>query len=759
MTEGTFASLLAGLSIEEKASLLDGSDFWRTTPVARLDVPAAMLSDGPHGLRKQPSGGDLAGLLGSVPATCFPPAAGLASSWDPELVGRVGAALALEARAEQVAVLLGPGVNMKRSPLCGRNFEYFAEDPLLAGTLASAFVRAVQEGGVGTALKHYAANNQETDRMTISAEVDERTLREIYLPAFEQVVVTAKPWTVMCSYNRVNGVYASEDPWLLTDVLRTEWGFDGLVMSDWGAVNDRAAGVAAGLDLEMPSSSGAGTRRILDALSEGTLAHEQVDRAAANVLTLLDRARPLLDGAPDAGSSPDFEAQHAVAREAALASAVLLKNDGGLLPLDADGSGAVAVIGELARSPRYQGAGSSQVNPTRVDVALDSLRAALAGRREVRFAPGYVVGADQPDPQLVSEAVEAAAGADVVVLFLGLPPQDESEGWDRTHIDLPSVQTGLLAEVVAANPRVVVVLSNGSAVAVDPWQARVPALVEGWLLGQAGGSATADLLLGAANFSGRLAETIPVRLADNPAVGAFPGEHGRVRYGEGLLIGYRWYDAHQVPVGYPFGHGLSYTSFDYDDLVVDVLDGGPEPRVRVSASVTNTGDRAGTETVQLYVHHGDAPVFRPEQELRAFARIALEPGVTERVELHLTGRAFAYWHDLLHRWHVAPGSYEVRVGSSSRDCRLRGSVSLDGEPLPARLTADADAGTWLSDPDAGPWLEEVLTGQDLGELLLDPDEGRMLRAIPMARLARMPGTGLDEDVLAEAVARFGAEGR
>ena len=498
-------ALLAALTLDEKAELLDGADFWRTQSVDRLGVPGVMVTDGPHGLRKQAGESDHVGLNDSVPATCFPPAAGLASTWNPELLTRIGEALGRECRAEQVAVLLGPGVNMKRSPLCGRNFEYFSEDPLLAGELGAALVNGIQSQGVGASLKHFAANNQETDRMTVSADVDERTLREIYFPAFERVVRQAQPWTVMCSYNKINGTYASEDPWLLTRVLRDEWGFEGLVVSDWGAVNRRDAAVAAGLDLEMPSSGGSGTRVILEAVKAGTLSEAEVDLAVTRVLTLLDRALPALAE----GQTFDADAHHALAREAAAASAVLLKNEGAILPLDPATGGTVAVIGEFARRPRFQGAGSSQVNPTRVDNALDALRAGTS--REVTFAPGFVIESETADPALVEEAVRTAAGADVVVLFLGLPPSYESEGYDRDHMDLPAHQVALLHAVADANPRVVVVLSNGSAVTVAPWQDRAQAVLEGWLLGQAGGAATADLLLGAAEPAGRLAETVPVR--------------------------------------------------------------------------------------------------------------------------------------------------------------------------------------------------------------------------------------------------------
>lgn len=739
-------ALLRELTLEEKASLLDGSDFWHTQPVERLGVPAVMVTDGPHGLRKQAGEGDPLGLDASVPATCFPPAAGIASSWDVDLIGRVGQALGDECRAEQVAVLLGPGVNMKRSPLCGRNFEYFSEDPYLAGELAASLVAGVQSRGVGTSLKHFAANNQETDRMTVSAEVDERTLREIYLPAFERVVRRAQPWTVMCSYNRINGVYASENRWLLTDVLRGDWGFDGLVMSDWGAVNERDRGVRAGLDLEMPSSSGAGQQVILDAVEDGRLSEADVDLAVSRVLTLVDRAQPAL--AP--GQTFDVEAHHALAREAATASAVLLKNDG-VLPLDPASGGPIAVIGEFARTPRFQGAGSSQVNPTRVDDALSALRGAVAGRREVSFAPGFAIESESADPALVAEAVRVASSAEAVVLFLGLPPSQESEGYDRTHMSLPAHQIDLVHTLADANPNLVVVLSNGSVVAVEPWQARAGAVLEGWLLGQAGGAATADLLLGLASPSGRLAETVPVRLEDNPTVGAFPGEQGTVRYGEGLLIGYRWYDAHALEVAYPFGHGLSYTTFDYTDLDVTVRTDGADPVVDVALTVTNTGDRAGKETVQVYVSDPAATVYRPEQELKAFAKVALEAGESTRVHLALDQRAFAFWHTAVGRWVVEGGAFGIRVGASSRDVRLDTTVELAGENLVAPLTIESTADAWLAHPVGERWLRDALDGSEFDTMLFDEHNGQMMRAIPLQRLSRFPGFPLTEAQVVEKV--------
>ncbi|WP_067498421.1 glycoside hydrolase family 3 C-terminal domain-containing protein [Actinoplanes sp. TFC3] len=734
-------ALLGSLTLEEKAALLDGADFWRTQAIERLGIPSVMVTDGPHGLRKQAGEADHAGLHESVPATCFPPAAGLASTWNPQLLERIGAALGRECRAEEVAVLLGPGINMKRWPLCGRNFEYFSEDPYLAGELGAALVRGIQGEGVGTSLKHFAANNQETDRMTVSADIDERTLREIYLPAFERVVTGAQPWTVMCSYNRINGTYASEDRWLLTEVLRDEWGFQGLVVSDWGAVNRRDAAVAAGLDLEMPSSGGSGTQIVLDAVRGGTLAEKDVDLAVTRVLELLNRALPAL--AP--GQSFDADAHHALAREAAAASAVLLKNEGDILPLAAGGS--VAVIGEFARTPRFQGAGSSQVNPTKVDTALDGLREAMT----VTFAPGFDIESTQGDAALVKEAVAAARQADVAVLFLGLPPSYESEGYDRDHMDLPQHQVDLLHAVADVNANVVVVLSNGSVVTVAPWQQRAKAILEGWLLGQAGGAATADLLLGRTNPAGKLAETIPVRYEDNPAIGNFPGEHGHVRYGEGLLIGYRWYDAHRLDVAYPFGHGLSYTSFSYADLEV----AAGEQSATVSLTVTNTGSRSGTEVVQVYVSDPHAIVFRPEQELRGFATVSLEPGGSTRVSIELNRRAFAFWHPALRRWSVEGGEFAIRAGASSRDIRLQETITLAGDDLVVPLTADSTAEAWLAHPAAGAWLKDQLKGP-FHDMLFDPRNGQMMRAIPLVRLSRFPGFPVGESQVADAVARYAA---
>jgi beta-glucosidase len=694
------AAVLAGLTLEQKASLTSGSDFWHLQGLPEAGIDRIMVTDGPHGLRKQPEDGNQIGIGGSLPATCFPPAVALAAGWDPDLVRRVGEALGRETRAAGVSVLLGPGVNIKRSPLCGRNFEYFSEDPFLAGRLAAAHVRGVQSQGVGTSLKHFAANNQETDRFRVSAEVDERTLREIYLPAFEHVVKEARPLTVMCSYNRINGTYASEHRWLLTEVLREEWGFTGAVVSDWGAVSDRVRALAAGLDVEMPPT---GTDdRVVAAVRDGRLTEEQVDAAARRVLELVAATA---DARADAGSF-DPEAHHALAREAATAGVVLLKNEGGLLPLDPAGGGRIAVLGEFARTPRYQGGGSSRVVPTRLDTALDAIRA-VAGERRVTFAAGFAADGGA-DPELLAEAVAAAREAEVAVLFLGLPDGAESEGSDRADMELPLAQQELLAAVHAVNPATVVVLSNGAAVSVAGWQDRARALLEGWLLGQAGGSATADLLFGLANPSGCLAETLPLRLADTPAFTHFPGAEQRVSYGEGIYVGYRHYDTRGLPVAYPFGHGLSYTDFELGALTVRPVPSEGPNVFDATVPVTNTGARAGARVVQVYVHAGPGPLDRPEQELKGFAKVALEPGETREVTVRLDERSFAAWSVARHGWWIPAGEAEVRAGFSSRDIRARATVTLPGDGRPVTLDATSTLAEWLAEPHGAALLRPLL---------------------------------------------------
>lgn len=725
--------LLQNLSLEQKAAMLDGKDFWHTQDLPEDGIPAIMVTDGPHGLRKQAGEADHLGLNASVPATCFPPAAGLASSWNPNLVQQVGQALGVECQAQDVAVLLGPGVNMKRSPLCGRNFEYYSEDPLLAGTLASAFVKGVQSQGVGTSLKHFAANNQEFERMSIDAQVDERTLREIYLPAFEQVVTEAKPWTVMCSYNRLNGSFTSESKYLLTKVLREEWGFTGLVVSDWGAVNERDAALAAGLDLEMPSSGGLGTDKILQALREGKISEQQIDQSVTRVLELVNRAVT----EQRTGVEFEIDKHHDLACQAATESVVLLRNEGNLLPLSP--SQTVAVIGEFARAPRYQGAGSSHVNPTRLTTAWEELQETDL---ILEFAPGYRTDSDQTDPQLLKEAVAVAQRSEVALLFVGLPDVYESEGYDRDHLSLPPAHLELISAISSVNPRTVVILSAGSAVEVSSWHDQVPALLYGWLLGQAGGQAVAQILTGQAEPGGRLAETLPLRLQHNPSYGNFPGEKGVVRYGEGILIGYRWYDTRQLEVAYPFGFGLSYTNFSYSGLRVQVLDGN---RVKVFVTVTNTGTRRGSTVVQIYVSATPGKVERAAQELRAFRKLTLDAKQQREVSFDLTPRAFSYWDVGRPGWVVPAGDYEIRVGISSRDIIARTSVTLPGDGYSEPLTAESTFEQWLRNPLTANWTQALVMDSPARALLFDSANGELMRAIPLPRLARMLGLPVNDD--------------
>ncbi len=658
------ANLVQQMTLEEKTSFLSGRSFWYLQPLDRLDIPSVMVTDGPHGLRKQAKAADHVGLNVSVPATCFPTASALASSWDVGLLEEVGEALGRESAAENVIVLLGPGINLKRHPLCGRNFEYFSEDPLLTGELAAAFISGVQSQGVGTSLKHYAVNNQEHGRMYMDAIVDERTLRELYLRGFEIAVTRSQPWTVMCAYNRVNGTYCGEHDWLLNQVLRDQWGFEGLVVSDWGATNDRVAGIAGGLDLEMPASGGTNDRRAADAVREGRLDEAALDRAVArNVAVALLGAE-----LAEQDVQVDHEAHHSLARRAAAECAVLLKNEGALLPLQA--SERLAVIGAFAKKPRYQGTGSSQVRPTRLESAFEAMSETLGV--EPAYAPGYDPKSSEPDQALIDEAVTVAREAEVVVLFAGLPGIYESEGFDRSHLNMPEQHDRLIEAVCAANDRVVVVLQNGAPVLM-PWLDDVEAVLEAYLGGQAGGGGIAELIFGRANPSGKLAETFPSSL---DAVGSnrwFPGEHRQIHYREGLYIGYRQPDIKPL---FPFGYGLSYTTFAYDHLrlpagEVDVADG-----LQLELELTNTGSVAGAEVVQVYVADPECSVYRPERELRAFEKVKLDPGETKTVSLQLDRRAFAFFDAEAGDWVVEAGRFEVQVGASSADIRLQGAVEV-----------------------------------------------------------------------------------
>jgi len=720
------------LTLEQKATLLSGRDFWSVPPLPEAGLPAVVLTDGPHGVRRQAGDLDRLGIFDNLPATCFPPAVAVAASWDPAVAERIGTAIGREARALGVPVVLGPGVNIKRSPLCGRNFEYYSEDPLLAGVLAAAHVRGQQSQGIGASVKHFAANNQETERMQVSADVDERTLREIYLPAFERVVTEAQPATVMCAYNRINGVYASQSRWLLTEVLREEWGFRGAVVSDWGAVDDRVAALEAGLDLQMPGDGGAGNRAVVEAVRAGTLDEAVVDASARRVAALAG----LL---PDPADGFDADGHHALARELAADCVVLLRNEHETLPL-APGT-RLAVVGEFARTARFQGGGSSNVTATRVDAALDAIRELAGG--EVPFAPGDDVAA----------AVALAREAEVAVVFTGLSDREESEGFDRETLDLPAAQVELVRAVAAAAPRTVVVLSHGGVVSLEGWHDEVDAVLDGALLGQAGGSALADVLFGVVNPSGRLAETIPLRLADTPAYLDFPGEQGHVRYGEGVMVGYRSYATVGRAVRYPFGHGLSYTTITASDLRVEAT--GADSAA-VAVTVANTGQRAGKHVVQVYVATTAGPVRRPARELRAFTKVALQPGESRTVELALDRRAFAYWDVREHGWVVAPGDYAVQVCANAHEVLLEQPLPLDGDGLVPALTPSSSVGEWFGHPIAGPALQERLAALP-GDL--PPEEAasmlRMVASMPMRRFVADIARDLPEGTLDRIAAEVG----
>lgn len=697
MTHITQASQL---SRSEQVSLTSGADIWHMQGIADKDIPEYMITDGPHGLRKAPDGNQMGSLQTAIPATCFPPAAGMASSWNPELARRVGVALGEECIQEKVAVILGPGVNMKRNPRGGRNFEYWSEDPLVAAVQATGLIEGVQSQGIGTSLKHFAANNQETDRLRVSANISQRALREIYLSAFEYIITHAKPWTVMCSYNKINGTYASQNHWLLTDILRGEWGYEGMVMSDWGAVQDRVASLNAGLNLEMPPSHTDET--IEREVEMGSITQEQLEAMAQGVLDLINRARPAMEREGYTYSVDDHDA---LAAQAARESMVLLKNDDAILPLEKGTS--VAVIGEFARTPRYQGGGSSHITPTKLTTVLDAFRTAGVA---VDFAPGFTLDETEQTESLTREAVEAASKNDVVVLCMGLPETRESEGFDRPDIELPAKQIAVLEEVAAANPNVVVVLSNGAVVSVTGWQQHAKGLIESWLLGQAGGAAVVDVLTGAVCPSGRLAETIPNRLEDVPNFDTFPGGEQSVEYNEGIYVGYRHYDTANVEVAYPFGFGLSYTTFQYEDLRVTPVS---DTSVEVTVSVTNTGTREGDEVVQVYVApQSDSTriIDRPAHELRSFTKVHLGVGESRKVSFVLDARAFSYWSERLGQWRALGGDYEIQVARSSRDIALSQTVTIVGDGSRLPLTQMSTVQEWLDDPQGSAVLDQLTQG-------------------------------------------------
>jgi len=679
----TAAEVVAKLDRDAKVRLLSGADRFALEAVPGFGIEGVDIADGPHGLRHQQRGGDHLGLQGSVPATCFPTAAALGSSWDVELLEAVGVALGEEAAEQGVAVVLGPGINIKRHPAGGRCFEYLSEDPVLSGKLAAAMIRGVQSQGIGTSLKHFAVNNHESHRFVVDAVVDERTLRELYLTGFEIAVRESAPWTVMCSYNLVNGTYASEHRHLLQEVLRDAWGFEGLVMTDWGAANDRVAGIKAGLDLEMPGSAGAFDADVLAALDSGELDEADVDRCAERVVALLQRARR------DRPAS-DHDAHHELGRRAAAAGAVLLANDG-VLPLSASGLDRIAIVGSFAETPRFQGAGSSQVNPTKVDRLLDVVRDRVGSDAVVDYAAAFDSSSGATTDALIDEALAVAAEADVVVFCGGLPAPMESEGFDRTTLDLPAGQIAVIEALAALSVPVVVVLSNGGVVHL-PFSDRVAAVLECWLGGQAGAGGIVDVLFGDADPGGRLAESIPEHVAQLPSDRNFPGQPRQAQYREGPYVGYRFHDTAGVPARFAFGHGLSYTRFAWDDIALS----GTGTDLTVSVTVANTGDRAGSDVVQVYVHDRECSVHRPAKELKGFAKVHLLPGESETVSIVLDRRAFAIWDVAAQDWLVEAGTFDIAVARSSVEAVTFLPVTVESDdvvtavPKPAGMVATDD---------------------------------------------------------------------
>ncbi len=656
--------IVASLTLEEKASLLSGKDTWSTRAIG--EIPSIFMTDGPHGLRKALTG------INGLPATCFPTASALASTWNPDLVQQVGAAIGLEAQAADVQVVLGPGVNMKRSPLGGRNFEYFSEDPVLAGEMAVAHINGLQSQGVGASLKHFAANNQEFERFQNNSVVDERTLNEIYLKAFEMAVRHAKPWSVMASYNLVNGVHSSESEWLLQTTLRDKWGYQGIVISDWGAAAiGRVQGVKAGLQLEMPGGSSENTKLIVQAVLDGklkeTVLNTRLRQLVASILKVNATKQPKI--------AFDVDSHHTLARQAAQEAVVLLKNESHILPLKPGRVDKIAVIGQLAKEPRFEGGGSSQITPTKVDNLYGQLAKILGDKTELSFAKGYAIKDGSATPKLLQDALEAAKNADVVIVAVGLPASFEIEGIDRPQLGLPSGHDELVEAIAKVNPRTIVVLTNGSAVTM-PWLSAVPAVLEGWLSGQAGAGAIADVLTGVVNPSGKLSETFPHRIQDTPAYPDFPNRTGNARYGEGIFIGYRWYDERDIKPLFEFGYGLSYTNFKFSDLKLshdEIFDDGT---LTVEVDVKNTGDVAGKEVVQLYIGIQDHGEVHPPRELKKFQKIYLRPSEERAVSFTLKASDLAYFSDFKRDWRVPTGEITVYVGSSSRSLPLHRTVTV-----------------------------------------------------------------------------------
>ena len=753
--ERDIKSLIAQMTLEEKASLCSGLDNWHTKPIERLGIPSIRMSDGPHGLRKE-----VPNQQTSVPSTCFPTAVTTASSWDRELIKQMGQALAQECQAEEVDIILGPAINIKRSPLCGRNFEYFSEDPYLSSQLATAYIQAVQSMGVGTSLKHYAANNQEYRRFTIDETIDERTLREIYLSNFEGAVKEGKPWTVMCSYNRVNGILASENKYLLTDILKEEWGFEGFVVSDWGAVDERVEGIKAGLDLEMPSSYGIGDQKIIEAVKIGKLDEKELDQTVERLLKIIFKA---VDNRKR-GTTYDKQAHHKLARKIAGESMVLLKNQDNILPLKKEGT--IAIIGAFAKKPRYQGGGSSHVNPTKLDNALEEIEKLVQGKAKIIYEEGYNLDNDEMNQELIDKAKETAKKSNVAIIFAGLPDRYESEGYDRTHMKMPENHNKLIEEVSKVQPNTVVVLSNGSPVEI-PWIDKVKGLLESYLGGQAGAGAVADILFGEVNPSGKLAETFPKKLSHNPSYLNFPGEGNKVEYREGVFVGYRYYDKKEIEPLFPFGYGLSYTTFEYTDIIVDKKEITDKETIEVKVKVKNTGKVKGKEIVQLYVRDVESKVNRPEKELKGFEKIELAPGEEKTVTFKLDKRSFAYYNTEIRDWYVESGEFEILVGKSSKEIELKETVKVNSTvTIKKKYDRNSTIGDLMEDPEASQVLKELL--EKINEIggIFQEDEHRdqeliisMMRYLPLRGLINFGRGYFTDDMLEQLLEKLNKEER
>lgn len=706
-------SILEQMTLEEKASMCSGEDIWQLKVIERLNIPRIRLCDGPSGLRLQNDADNHLGVNASEEMVCYPAGSAAASSFDRELMKEQGSALGEECQASNIAVVLGPAFNIKRSPLCGRNFEYLSEDPFLAGEMAAAQIKGIQSQNVGACVKHFACNNQEDWRMWTNSQVDTRTLREIYLAAFERAIKEAKPWAVMCSYNRLNGVYTSEHPWLLTEVLRSEWGFEGLVMSDWGAVSDRTAALKAGLDLEMPGGNKDTDAQIAAAVRSNELKEQVLDQAVERILTMIYRYAKGRNGI----DTYDREAHHDLAVKMAQESAVLLKNDNHILPLSRESK--TAFIGEFAKKPRFLGGGSACVKPFKISNALDE----AAEFAQITYAPGFYAESDEKNPEWFKEAVHAAREAETVVIFAGLPDSYESECWDRHHMRLPDCQNELIMAVCEVQKNVVVVLHNGSPVEM-PWINSVSAVLEMHTAGQGVGAAAVNLLYGKGNPCGKLAETMPMKLEDNPSYLNFPGDGNTVEYREGIYVGYRYYDKKKMEVLYPFGHGLSYTTFAYSSLHLDKSVVKDSETVTVSVNITNTGIRQGKEIVQLYVSDATGTFGRPKRELKGFEKIDLSPGETKTVCFVLDKRSFAWYCTDIQDWYCSSGIYKIQIGASSRDMRLETEIELvSSVKLPQKITMNTLMSTVFQYPQlaeetkrslraSSPKVEQFMSGED-----------------------------------------------